>query len=134
MQGGRGTVGSGDPISTLSVATTNRPTMPQADASSYKRKNYLEYQLDTMHGMHVLGGLRFLSGLDKRLSGGARPSATCSHAQCAPQSLYNELCLASVAEQRPPLLPGCRPFSTHAARACRLPWAVACVVQLGTRR
>lgn len=68
----RATATSRDPLDTLSVTSTNRPSMPCNDASSSKRKNYLEYQLDSLRGIEVLGGLRFLPGLDKRLNGGVQ--------------------------------------------------------------
>ena len=70
-----GSVNSQDPVSTLSLTSTNRPTMPGRHASSAKRRAYLEYQLDSMHGLEVLGGLRFQTGVDKRLNGGVQTRA-----------------------------------------------------------
>ena len=91
----RGMLNSCDPLSTLSVTTTNRPSMPKVDAASVKRKDYLEYQLDTMHGKELLGGLRFLSGLDKRLNGGACPSLLRDHLEFMEQCLVKLMCRCS---------------------------------------
>jgi hypothetical protein len=66
---GKATAMSCDPISTLSLSSTNRPSMEHDDSSLSKRKACIKYQLDSLHGSEFLG-LHFLSGLDKRLNGG----------------------------------------------------------------
>ena len=61
-----------------STATDQRTVLPEpaADADAYDRKEYIKYQLDTLQGQEVLGGLVFQQGLDSRATGGTTPLLT----------------------------------------------------------
>lgn len=61
---------SGDLLNSLTVTTTNRPSMPHDHDCLMKRRAFLEYQLDSMRDTQILDSLKLLPGLDKRLCGG----------------------------------------------------------------
>ena len=69
-QDAKATAASGDLLNCLTMTTTNRPSMPPDDACLLKRRAFLEYQLDSMRDIKILGTLKLLPGLDKRLCGG----------------------------------------------------------------
>lgn len=55
---------------TIGFSRTVRPDVPQPDASTGEKKEFLEEQLDSLKGHEVLGGFRLLPGLSNRFIGG----------------------------------------------------------------
>jgi hypothetical protein len=55
---------------TLVFTETMRPNVPPCNASTLERKAYLDQQLESLRETPVLGGLKFLPGLNNRLHGG----------------------------------------------------------------